>query len=88
MKGQFCGRCNQTVKNPCIHDSQVKWCKQKAIMSASEVYGSYETTSNGVVIEKGVGPFDVIEPFKITKDFITFFDGLTTTKVKVSSISI
>ena len=88
MKGQLCSRCNQRVKNPCIHDSQVKWCKQKAIMSASEVYGAYETTSNGVVIEKGVGPFDVIEPFKITKDFITFFDGLTTTKVKVSSISI
>lgn len=57
-------------------------------MSASEVYGSYETTSNGVVIEKGVGPFSVVKPFEITQDFITFFDGLTTTKVKVSSISL
>lgn len=57
-------------------------------MAASEIYGSYETTLNGVVIEKGVGPFSVVEPFKITQDFITFFDGLTTTKVKVSSISL
>jgi hypothetical protein len=57
-------------------------------VSASEVYGSYETTRDGIVIEKGVGPFDVIEPFKVTQDFITFFDGLTTTKVKVSSISL
>lgn len=88
MKGQLCSRCDRVVKNRCIHDSQAKWCKQKAIMAASEIYGSYETTLNGVVIEKGVGPFSVVEPFKITQDLITFFDGLTTTKVKVSSISL
>jgi len=57
-------------------------------MSASEIYGSYETTSNGVIIEKGIGPFEVVEPFLFTNGFVTFFDGLTTTKVKVSSISL
>jgi hypothetical protein len=84
----YCKFCQRDVPNRCIHESQKKWCTQKAIVSASEVYGSYETTRDGVVIEKGVGPFDMIEPFKITKDFITFFDGFTTTKVKVSSISL
>lgn len=85
---QYCSRCQRTVKNPCIHDSQVKWCKQKAIMSADEVYGAYETTRDGVLIEKGIGPFEIVKPFAINQDYITFSDEFTSTRVRISSISL
>lgn len=85
---QYCNRYQRAVKNPCIHDSQVKWCKQKAIMTASEVYGAYKTTRDGVVIKKGIGPFEIVQPFAINQDYITFSDEFTSTKVRISSISL
>lgn len=85
---QYCNRCQRTVKNPCIHDSQVKWCKQKAIMSASEIYGAYETDLNGVVVEKGIGPITIGEYPVFTEDFLFFQNNHCTTKVRISSISL
>lgn len=81
MKGYLCSRCGNTVKNPCIHDSQVKWCKQKPV---NEVYGHYETLANGVVIEKGIGVVDVT---RRDEEFAYAEDGDTITRVSICTLS-
>ena len=57
-------------------------------MSASEIYGSYETSKNGVIVEKGMGPIDVIVPGGFTEEFVSYTIGSTTTKVRLSTISL
>ena len=57
-------------------------------MSASEIYGSYETSKNGVIVEKGIGPIGVIVPGVFTEEFVSFTSVSTTTKVRLSTISL
>ena len=88
MKASHCNFCGRDVYNRCIHQSQVKFCNQRSVMSASEIYGSYETSKNGVIVEKGIGPIDVIIPGVFTEEFVSFTSGSTTTKVRLSTISL
>ena len=84
----LCTFCGRDVYNRCIHQSQVKWCNQKTILSASEVYGRYETNTDGVLVERGIGPVDVLPDAVFTPDQVLFTNGATTTKVWLSGLSV
>lgn len=84
----LCAFCGREVYNRYIHQSQIKWCNQRAILAASEVYGRYETDTDGIVLERGIGPVAVLENSVFTADQVFFINGSTTTKVWLSGLSI